>query len=103
MFLQIDPRSSSNLSSDAQQVSSQSLNMCSYTLHICTQIYLYISAYLLKEGGGDQESRMFPDDGKTDVITCSMLTQDFLIFGTEVSTSVVCNMLLMCLAIVNIL
>ena len=28
---------------------------------------------------------MFPDDGKTDVITCSTLTQDFLIFATEVS------------------
>ena len=27
---------------------------------------------------------MFPDDGKTDIITCCELTQDFLIFATEV-------------------
>ena len=31
---------------------------------------------------------MFPDDGKTDVITCCKLTQDFLIFATEVGSSV---------------
>ena len=47
---------------------------------------LFVSVFFsLKEDGGDQESRMFPDDGKTDVITCSTLTQDFLIFATEVS------------------
>ena len=31
---------------------------------------------------------MFPEDGKTDVITCSTLTQDFLIFATEVRGNV---------------
>ena len=46
---------------------------------------------------------MFPDDGKTDVITCSMLTQDFLIFGTEVGRNVMCNIQPICLAIVIIL
>ena len=50
-----------------------------------TPCYLFTVFFSLKEDGGDQESRMFPDDGKTDVITCSTLTQDFLIFATEVS------------------
>ena len=56
---------------------------------------MFYSTFSLKEGGGDQESRMFPDDGKTDVITCSTLTQDFLIFGTEVSWGMMYVMCLM--------
>ena len=59
--------------------------MCIYSTIIFTVLLP------LKEDSSDQESRMFPDDGKTDVITCSTLTQDFLIFGTEVSWDVICS------------
>lgn len=31
------------------------------------------------------EGRIFPDEGNDDVITCMTLTQEFLIYGTEVS------------------
>ena len=31
------------------------------------------------------ESKIFPDEGSNEVITCVKLTQDFLVYGTEVS------------------
>ena len=31
------------------------------------------------------EGKMFPIDGRDETITCMSLTQDFLIYGTEVS------------------
>ena len=33
----------------------------------------------------EREGKLFPDQGTKDVITCMALTQDFLIYGTEVS------------------
>ena len=39
---------------------------------------------------------MFPDDGKTDIITCCKLTQDFLIFATDVRQNKCVPVLLLC-------
>ena len=38
------------------------------------------------EQDGRQESKLFPEAGSTEVITCAALTNDFLIYATQVST-----------------
>ena len=84
-----------NLSSLEQKVliNIQLSVICAVMIDNCKPGHIFCSMCSfnipLQEEGGDQESRMFPDDGKTDVITCSTLTQDFLIFATEVIRNVV--------------
>ncbi len=36
------------------------------------------------DGQQEREMRVFPEEGREETITCMSLTQDFLIYGTEV-------------------